>query len=85
MPEFMGYDATQNDGELELGVVTPCETHRIVVVDTGENWVDCKTKDRVLELILGGLGYYSQHDVRSFERFLTGISRDGGGMPRRAV
>jgi hypothetical protein len=25
MPDFVGYDTTQNDGDLELGVGTPCE------------------------------------------------------------
>jgi hypothetical protein len=26
MSDFVGYDTTQNDGDLELGVVTPCES-----------------------------------------------------------
>ena len=54
MSDFVGYDATQNDRDLKLGVVTPREVHRIVVVDAGENRDYCKTKESVLELILGG-------------------------------
>jgi hypothetical protein len=37
MSDFVGYDATQNDRDLKLGAVIPCEMHRIVVVDAGEN------------------------------------------------
>jgi hypothetical protein len=83
--DFVGYDATQNDRALKLGVVTPCEMHRIIVVDTGENRDNCKTKDSVLEPILGGFGEYTQHDVGSFERLPTWIVRVSGGMPRGAV
>jgi hypothetical protein len=82
--DFVGYDATQNDRALKLGVVTPCEMHRIIVVDTGENWDNCKTKDSVLEPILGGFVEYTQHDVGSFERLPTWILRVSGGLPRGA-
>jgi hypothetical protein len=81
----VGYDTTQNDGDLELGVVTPCEMRHIVVVDAGQNRDNCKTKGSVLELILGGLRQYAQRDVGSFERLPTGILRVSGGMPRWAV
>ena len=33
MSDFVGDDATENDRELKLGVVTPCEMRHIVVVD----------------------------------------------------
>jgi len=85
MSDFVGDDATQNDRDLELGAVTPCETHRIVVVDAGENRDYCKTKESVLELILGGLGEYAQRDVGSLERLPTGIWRVNAGIPRGAV
>jgi hypothetical protein len=73
MPDFVGYDTTQNDGDFELGVVTPCEMRHIVVVDTGQNRDNGKTKGSVLELILGRFGEYAQRDVGSFERPTTGI------------
>ena len=31
MSDFVGYDATENDRDLKLGAVTPCEMHRVVV------------------------------------------------------
>jgi hypothetical protein len=85
MSDFVGYNATENDRDLKLGAVTPCKTHRIIVVDAGETRDNCKTKDRVLELILGGLGEYAQRDVGSFERLPTGILPVSGGMPRGAL
>jgi hypothetical protein len=85
MSDFVGYDATQNDGDLELGVVTPCEMRHIVVVDTGKDRDNCKTKGSVLEPILGGLGEYAKRDVGSFERLPTGILRVSGGMSCGAV
>ena len=47
MPNFVGYGATQNDADLEFGVVTVGAMHRIFVVDTGENRNDCKTLARI--------------------------------------
>lgn len=47
MPNFVGYGATQNDADLEFGVVTLGATHRIFVVDTGENRNYCKTLARI--------------------------------------
>jgi hypothetical protein len=85
MSDFVGYDTTQNDRDLELGVVTPCEMRHIVVVDSGQNRDNCKGKGSVLELILGGLGEYAQRDVGSFERFPTGILWESGGMSPGAV
>jgi hypothetical protein len=85
MSDFVGYDATQNDRDLKLGVVTPCEMHRIVVVDASKNRDNCKTKDSILELILGGLREYAQRDVGSFEWPPTGILRVSGGMSCGAV
>ena len=52
MSDFVDYDATKNDRYLKLGVVTPCEMLRMLVVDAGKNRDNCKTKDIVLELIL---------------------------------
>jgi hypothetical protein len=85
MSDFVGYDATQNDRDLELGAVTPCEMHRIVVVDAGENRDYCKTKESALELILDGLGEYAQHDVGSLERLLAGAEREAGRILGAAV
>lgn len=68
MADFVGYDTTQNDGDLELGVVTLGATHSIFVVDTGETRMDCKTKDSVPEPILGGLREYPERDVGGFGR-----------------
>jgi len=85
MAELMGYDTTQNDGQLEIGIVTSCEAHRILIIDSGENGMDRKAKNSILKLILGGLRDYTQLDVGRFERVLTGIFHDGGRMTFWAI
>jgi hypothetical protein len=71
MAEFVGYGATQNYWELELSIVTLGATQSVLVIDTGENRMDCKTEDIVLELILNGHSEHPQPDVGSFGRFLA--------------
>jgi hypothetical protein len=56
MTELVGYDATQNYWDLELGMVALGATHRILVIDSGENRMDSKTEDSVFVLILDGHG-----------------------------
>jgi len=64
MPDFVSNDATQNDGDVELGAVTFGVTHRFVV-HRGKNRDDGKTEDYILELILGRLREYPHPDVGS--------------------
>ena len=71
MTEFVGHHAAQNDGELELSVVVPGATQCKLVIDTGENGMDGKTKDRVLKLILDESGKYAQSEVAGSGAFLT--------------
>src|SRR6266852_4485404 len=81
MTDFVSYDTAQNNSRLEVGIVTLGETHCIVVVDTGKNRMDGKTKDRVLELVPDGCRKYPQPDVGSFGCSLTGSLRASGGQP----
>lgn len=46
--DFVGYRATENDGNLKVGLVNPRETHGMVVVDTDKQWRDYKTEEGVL-------------------------------------
>jgi hypothetical protein len=71
MPYFVGDDGTQNNGNLELSIVLLDGAQRMIVVDTGKNRNDCKTKDSILKLVLGWLRKHPQHDVGSFERLQT--------------
>jgi hypothetical protein len=57
MTELVGYDATQNYWDLELGMVALGATHRILVIDSGENRMDGKTEDRVFVLLDGRSKY----------------------------
>jgi hypothetical protein len=83
MTEFVGDSATQNYWDLELGIVTLGATHRILVIDTGENRMNGKTEDSVLELILDGRSKHSQREIGSVGRFLTGSLRASRGRPHR--
>jgi hypothetical protein len=84
MSNFVGHDATQDEMDLELGIISNGTAHHAVVVDTGKQWTDSKTKDGVLKLITGGRCEYPQNDVRRLRRFVTGILLDSARMTRRA-
>jgi len=79
MPDFVDNDATQNDGDVEVGAVTFGVTHRFVV-HSGKNRDDGKSEYGILEHILGRLRKYPQPDVARFE-FLAGILPDNGMLP----
>jgi hypothetical protein len=64
----LGRNATQNNGNHELSIVILGGAQRMIVVDSGKNRNDCKTKDNILKLVLGCLRKHPQHDVGSFER-----------------
>jgi hypothetical protein len=76
MPDFVGDNAAQENGDLELGGIYFCPTHGVIVKDACDERNDCKTKDRILKRILGGLRDYSKHDVGRCERPLTRILRN---------
>jgi len=73
MPEFVGDDAAQNDGDLELVAIPLGTPQRVVIVDGGENRNDCKTKNSILKLVLGSLREHAQHDIGSPKRLETRI------------
>jgi hypothetical protein len=83
MTKFVGYDATQNYRDRELGIVTPGAMQRIVVVDTGQNRMDGKTKNAVLEHIPLGRSKYAQPDVGSLGCFMARSRRVSRGHPHR--
>ena len=65
MTKFVGHHTTQDDGELELGVIPLGAPQRKLVIHTGENGMDSKTKDAILGLVQNGCGEYAHPDVGS--------------------
>ena len=49
MPEFVGDGAAQDYWSLKLSIVTLGATPSKLIIDTGENRVDCETEDGVLK------------------------------------
>ena len=85
MTKFVGDDATQNYWQLELGTLSHCEMQGRFVIDTGQDRMDCKTEDFILELILDGRSEHSQTNVGSFGSLLAESLRAGSGLPHRTL
>jgi hypothetical protein len=74
MTDFVGYEAMTQPrimGSSNSASSFLARTYCVLVVNAGENRMDCKTEDIVLELILNGHSEHPQPDVGSFGRFLA--------------
>jgi len=74
MTDFVGYEAMTQPrimGSSNSASSFLARTYCVLVVNAGENRMDCKTEDIVLELILNGHSKHPQPDVGSLGRFLA--------------